>query len=162
MLTFSRQPEGDRRLGDFLRRNLATAKWTEFRAAVAFVKRSGMQHIRAALFEISKRGTVRIAVGVDLKGTSIEGLTELLEAVGKTGEVWVFHNENWSTFHPKIYIFASETKKWKSMWGRKISPKEAYSPTTKRVFRLGSTYGQDSAGSLRRRLSLSSGLVVGR
>ncbi len=111
MLTFSRQPEGDRRLGDFLQRNLAARSWTEFRAAVAFVKRSGVRHIKELLSQFLDRGgAVKIAVGVDLRGTSIEGLTDLLETIRERGELWVFHNEIPSTFHPKVYVFKEESR----------------------------------------------------
>ncbi len=41
-------------------------------------------------------------------GTSIEGLTSLLECLDARGEVWVFHNENGPTFHPKMYVFRND------------------------------------------------------
>jgi hypothetical protein len=31
----------------------------------------------------------------------------LLEVVGENGEIWIFHNDNQSTFHPKIYCFSN-------------------------------------------------------
>jgi hypothetical protein len=51
---------------------------------------------------------VRISVGIDLGGTSNEGLKALLEAVSDNGgEVWIFHNADPTrpTFHPKVYLF---------------------------------------------------------
>lgn len=99
------QPADNARLGDFLNEHLRDPQWTEFNAAVAFVKYSGVRQIEDALAEFSERAAVRIAVGVDCQGSSVEGLTALLTAVGDNGQVWVFHNENQSTFHPKIYVF---------------------------------------------------------
>jgi HKD family nuclease len=105
VLRFSRQPELGSRLGDFLERNLKSPRWTEFRAAIAFAKRSGTRHVASDLKAFIGRGRARIAVGVDVGGTSSEGLNDLLNAVGDRGEIWVFHNEGSSTFHPKVYAF---------------------------------------------------------
>lgn len=99
------QPGENARLGDFLNEHFRDPQWTEFNAAVAFVKYSGVRQIEEALAQFSERAAVRIAVGVDCQGSSVEGLTALLAAAGNNGRVWVFHNENESTFHPKIYMF---------------------------------------------------------
>jgi hypothetical protein len=48
-----------------------------------------------------------MAAGVDCQGSSFEGLSALLNATRQRGAVWVFHNENPSTFHPKVYLFKS-------------------------------------------------------
>lgn len=102
------QPHGQLRLGDFLKQNLSDQKWEEFRAAIAFVKHSGMKHIQQALADFYKYAKVKITVGIDCGGTSVEGLTDLLQAIGSLGDIWVFHNENTSTFHPKIYLFKNK------------------------------------------------------
>jgi hypothetical protein len=101
---------GPQRLGEYLLEQLRDAHWEGFSAAVAFVKASGVKHIEASLREFSLRAPVRMAVGVDLGGTSVEGLQRLLAAVPGEGGVWVFHNETHShpTFHPKIYLFYNE------------------------------------------------------
>ena len=96
------------RLGNVLNLGLQDPRWTTFRAAVAFVKRSGIKHIADSLRAFSRRGHIRMAVGVDVRGTSVEGLTALLECVGGRGEVWVFHNENGPSFHPKMYVFSND------------------------------------------------------
>ena len=101
------QPADENRLGDFLNRNLADP-WTNFRAAVAFVKRSGVQHIERSLAAFAERGDVQIIVGIDHRGTSFEGLQDLLAAVLPTGRVIVFHNPGWLTFHPKLFLFKSD------------------------------------------------------
>lgn len=101
------QPHGDR-LGDLLNRRLREPQWTTFRSAVAFVKRSGVIHIADGLRAFARRGRVRITVGVSMGGTSVEGLESLLDCIDGQGEVWVFHNENGPTFHPKMYAFSNE------------------------------------------------------
>jgi HKD family nuclease len=108
MINFLHQPEGAIRLGDFLKSHLEQQEWTHFRAAIAFVKRSGTRHIYEALSSFSKQANVIISVGIDAGGTSMEGLQDLLESVGNRGEIWVYHNENNSTFHPKIYLFKND------------------------------------------------------
>jgi len=109
MFDLLHQPSGHLRLGDELLEQLQHDEWTEFRAAVAFVKSSGVKHIRQALAAFSERGLTRISVGVDLGGTSKEGLELLLGCVGAHGQVWVCHNENRSTFHPKVFLFKGDT-----------------------------------------------------
>lgn len=100
------QPATSDRLGEFLAANLAKP-WTTFRAAVAFVKKSGTKHIESALSDFSRTGRVEIIAGVNLGGTSKEGLEALLNNVGD-GRVLVFQNDVGNTFHPKLYLFKSE------------------------------------------------------
>lgn len=107
---FITQPSGSTRLGDFLRSLLTDERWTNFSAAVAFVKRSGVQYIADRLRTFASRGVVKLLVGVDLGGTSQEGLVDLLECAGSRGEIWVCHNENPSTFHPKVYVVRNDTE----------------------------------------------------
>jgi HKD family nuclease len=52
---------------------------------------------------------VKISVGIDHGGTSMEGLRTLLESIGNRGEIWIYHNENYSSFHPKIYLFKNDS-----------------------------------------------------
>ena len=67
------QPHGDR-LGDLLNRRLQDDQWTRFRAAVAFVKRSGVRHIADSLRAFARHGQITMTVGVSMGGTSVEGL----------------------------------------------------------------------------------------
>jgi hypothetical protein len=105
------QPGETGRLGELLKQNLGNdgAGWTEFRAAVAFVKRSGVRHIAQELGIFASRATIRMSVGVDRRGSSQEGLQILLDSVtGNGGQVWVFRNADprlEPTFHPKVYLF---------------------------------------------------------
>jgi HKD family nuclease len=99
-------PFGAPRLGSLLSENLERGEWTRFTAAVAFVKSSGVRHIRAALSAFGDRGGVtRIAVGVDAQGTSREGLADLSTSVRGDAEIVIVHNQAGSSFHPKIYLF---------------------------------------------------------
>lgn len=106
MAEFIHQPAPLNRLGDFLKSNLSR-QWTHFRAAVAFVKRSGTRHVAPALAAFARTGNVEIIAGIDHRGTSSEGLRDLLSAVHPDGRVIVFHNRLPFTFHPKIYVFKS-------------------------------------------------------
>lgn len=109
MAEFIRNPGGVPLLGDFLKRSLLSDEWSEFRAAVAFVKQSGAVQISEELGAFSAANNlVKIVAGVDLLGTSEEGLRTLLKSVEPGGEVWIFHNEGGPTFHPKVYVFSNE------------------------------------------------------
>lgn len=103
------QPNSPLRLGEYLLAHLADGQWTEFRAAVAFAKRSGTQHLRDPLSEFDARAATRLSVGIDLLGTSTEALQDLLGSI-TNGSLWVFHNAVPSTFHPKIYVFKNENR----------------------------------------------------
>jgi HKD family nuclease len=110
MITLIHHPDDPKRMGDLLVENLSNTKWITFRAAVAFVKNSGVKHIKAALQNFLAEGNAKISTGIDHAGTSKEGLSELLEALGTKGEGWVFHNnEGRHTFHPKVYLFENAT-----------------------------------------------------
>jgi len=106
-MDFLSQPFSAERLGSYLQEHLADPQWTVFRAAVAFVKRSGTHYIRQPLLEFSNRAQVRLSVGIDLLGTSREGLLDLLEAT-PGGTVWIYRNNGPYTFHPKVYLFKNE------------------------------------------------------
>lgn len=106
-LEFLYQPQEANRIGDVIKANLL-GNWTRFRAAVAFVKKSGTKHIAKELHEFSKQGTIQIIAGIDHLGTSKEGLEQILDAISPKDELLVLHNRLAMTFHPKIYLFANE------------------------------------------------------
>lgn len=85
--------------------------WTRFDVAVAWVRRSGLRHIRPTLTEFLQRGgVIRFVVGIDIENTSKEGLEDLL-ALAAHGNIQtiVHHNEHRSvTFHPKVYLFTND------------------------------------------------------
>ena len=102
------QPGQSGRLGDRLQAGFK-GNWTHFRAAAAFVKRSGVKHIASSLKAFARNGKVEIIAGIDHNGTSYEGLRDLLQATAPDGRVLVFHNRAAHTFHPKVYLFRSAT-----------------------------------------------------
>jgi HKD family nuclease len=108
------QPFAEKSIGDFIEEALSGAygDFDSFRVSVAFAKRSGVQHIEDHIRKFLNNGkSVRIVVGVDLGGTTLEGLEALLEALGKSGELFINHDENtFTTFHPKIYFFEGPEK----------------------------------------------------
>jgi HKD family nuclease len=107
-MKFVSQPAATDRIGEFLLQNLSK-DWDTFRAAVAFVKRSGVKHIASAVTTFSKKHVVEIVAGIDHRGTSKEGLSDLLKCMSKSGRVIVFNNPSAYTFHPKVYLFKSNT-----------------------------------------------------
>lgn len=109
-VTLLLHPLGPTRLGDFLKTQLSNDSWTSFRAAVAFVKRSGVQHIEQLLEDFSHRAKVSISAGIDRGGTSREGLASLLDSLKGRGRISIFHNPTNSTFHPKVYVFKNDKR----------------------------------------------------
>jgi HKD family nuclease len=108
-VSFIGQPlSSTKRLGDLLVANFKSHRWKEFRAAVAFARFSGVRHISEALHEFSAHGFSKLSIGLDLGGTSMEALDELLASLGDDGEIWVFHNKGAVTFHPKVYLFKND------------------------------------------------------
>lgn len=103
---FIHQPSDHSRLAEYLRDGLS-ARWDKFRAAVAFVRRSGVRQIEDSLATFSSDRDVEIIAGIDHRGTTYEGLEILLEAVAPRGRVLICHNPGYRTFHPKIYLFKS-------------------------------------------------------
>lgn len=108
------QPFSNKSIGDHIQEALRgdQGNFNSFQAAVAFVKRSGIQHIEKDLKAFIENGKAAcIVVGVDLGGTSVEGLESLLDALGDTGELFINHDENmFTTFHPKVYFFEGGEK----------------------------------------------------
>ena len=108
-ISVTAQPYDAFRIGDFLLTGLLEKKWTHFRGAVAFVKRSGTEHLRAALTDFCARADAVLSVGLDHGGTSVEGISDLFNALEPRGKLWVYKN-NSNTFHPKAYLFKNKTE----------------------------------------------------
>ncbi|NKQ34954.1 MAG: hypothetical protein HF973_04980 [Chloroflexi bacterium] len=106
------QPFSEQPLGAVLKAALTgqIVPFHTFRAAVAFVKGSGVKHIRAELQEfVQQGGLVQLIFGIDQLGSSREGLAGLLSALNGKGSVWINHSiEKYITFHPKMYLFVSD------------------------------------------------------
>jgi HKD family nuclease len=108
MIRLINQPNNGNRVGDELLICLNDMRWEKFQALIAFAKRSGVKHLKRALTNFSSRGDVEIIVGIDLGGTSIEGLSMLMDSLENRGDIYICHNRNRSTFHPKLYVFRNE------------------------------------------------------
>lgn len=109
MNTFFSQPLAFR-LGNELIRLVESREWDSIRISVAWVRRSGMQHISPALSDyLTRGGKLQVISGIDVNNTSYEGLEELLklEALG-AAETFVHHNENAYLFHPKVYLLENK------------------------------------------------------
>ncbi len=102
---------GERSLGTKLNEYLLTRDpaYSSFRAAIAYVKQSGMQHVINSIGAFLRNGcSIELIIGIDQYGTSIEGLTPLLALSREYPSLRLFinHDENpYVTFHPKIYCF---------------------------------------------------------
>ena len=84
------------RFGVALAGLLESGEWTDFEAAVAWVRRSGTRHLLPPLRTfLNAGGRAQITVGIDLDNTSQEGLEDLLAltAAGNC-KTFVYHNES--------------------------------------------------------------------
>ncbi|MFI3108121.1 phospholipase D family protein [Streptococcus suis] len=79
----------------------------EFIGISAFAKSAGILSLETALTSFRQRGgIVKLILGIDLDGTSVEALKN---AYRLANELYIFHSENTVTFHPKIYILNTST-----------------------------------------------------
>jgi HKD family nuclease len=93
-------------VGSGLRHELESGQWADAWIFVAYAKSAGITTITAASEAfIASGGNLHVFVGVDQNGTSVEALRQLVSFVP---EPWVVHNPG-VTFHPKLYLFTSET-----------------------------------------------------
>lgn len=87
---------------------------------VAFAKNSGVLRIKPKIEEFRKSGgIVRAYIGVDLNGTSIEALQNLMQICDA---VHVIHSENpASTFHTKIFALENDNEIWMSVGSHNLT-----------------------------------------
>lgn len=96
-------------LGERLLARIGEGRWTSLRGAVAFVKKSGVNQIAAALyaFAAAHPSQVEIAVGLDHGGSSLEGVEDLFLILGAHGcPLYIVKNPRGvasTTFHPKLW-----------------------------------------------------------
>jgi HKD family nuclease len=106
--TFLSQPFGTKRVGDWLRDNLANPSWTRFQAAVAFAKVSGTRHVADRLADFCSKRKAILSVGIDHRGTSKEALLTLLDAMSAQALYVCHHSKPSITYHPKVYLFTDD------------------------------------------------------
>jgi len=103
-------PQNPTPLGNLLNHDLKSGHWTEFRAAVAFARLSGVNRLSTSLNQFGKTGKINISIGVKDLPTTEEALKMLLSKVGALGQIWIFHQESGPTFHPKVYYFSNKSQ----------------------------------------------------
>jgi len=103
------QPFGSADLGSAITAELNSGAWKRFRAVVAFLKRSGLQHLASPLDDfLTAGGTATLSIGIDHDGTSLEGLQDLWRVINGRADLYVFKEGQGGqarTFHPKAFLF---------------------------------------------------------
>jgi len=98
------------RFGKALSDDIESGRWNHLEFAVAWVRRSGTQHLGPSVQKFLRDGGVaQVTVGVDIENTSQEGLTDLLAWHSEGSlETFIYHNELDATFHPKVYLLRND------------------------------------------------------
>lgn len=101
------QPTGKFRLINWLDDCFLSPDYSDFKCAVAFAKAGPLYKLDAS-FRIWKGShkTSMAILGVDHKGTSLQALSYILRNYDTS---YLIH-ANYSTFHPKLYLFVGEHK----------------------------------------------------
>lgn len=103
----SDQPSGNFRLIDWLDKNFQNSDYTHFYCLAAFAKINPFYKLHTSIQDWNARGNKSAAVfGIDHKGTSLQALQY---ALANFDEVRILH-VNYSTFHPKLYLFSGVAK----------------------------------------------------
>jgi hypothetical protein len=88
--------------GSYLATVLQDSRVDRVVIATAWVRESGMRSLVSGLKALRARGgTADMVVGVDLKGTTRQGLEEARRHVDN---LYVVHDPEGRTFHPKVYL----------------------------------------------------------
>jgi hypothetical protein len=98
------------RFGTALGSDIESEKWNRIKIAVAWVRRSGTQHLEPSFKKFLGRGCfAQITVGVDIENASAEGLKDFLDLqTAGNIETHIHHNEAATTFHPKVYLLRND------------------------------------------------------
>lgn len=101
------QPIGAFRLIDWMEANFLSAEYNSFACLVAFAKIKPFYKLHESIQKWNSRGNQSEAViGIDHKGTSYQALQYVLS---NFDSVNILHTD-YSTFHPKLYIFRGDKK----------------------------------------------------
>ncbi len=101
------QPSGTFRLLDWLEANFRNPSFQNFRCLVAFAKIKPFYKLHSSIQDWNLKGkSSEIVIGIDHKGTSYQALQY---ALANFDEARIL-NVNYSTFHPKLYIFYGSSK----------------------------------------------------
>ena len=98
------------RFGNALAADIESEKWNHIEIAVAWVRRSGTQHLEEPFKKfLGRGGFAQVTVGVDIENTSAEGLEDFLDLQTNGNiETHIHHNEAGTTFHPKVYLLRND------------------------------------------------------
>ena len=101
------QPSGAFRLIDWMEESFTSTDFNSFRCLVAFAKIKPFYKLHDSIQKWNMRGNHSEAIiGIDHKGTSYQALQY---ALAQFDVVRILHAD-YSTFHPKLYIFFGATK----------------------------------------------------
>jgi PLD-like domain len=99
----------------FLEAGLGDEDVSSFMVISAWVRRSGLELLAPAIDALRQRGgTARLIFGVDLGGTTRQGV-ELAKRTFDT--VHVFHDPAGGTFHPKLYLATTKDSRGYALVG---------------------------------------------
>ena len=94
-------------LRDFFKEVAHDTAFDNVSVVVAWAKRTGLEALRPSMEILRDRGvSMRIIVGISQGGTSRQGLAGVADVAD---EAFVFHLPG-RTFHPKVYLAASDTE----------------------------------------------------
>ena len=94
-------------VGEEIARALNSGKYSNFKAAVAYARNSGISRICNELADFAGNGgKISIIAGIDQGNTSYQALVNL-KTFAKD-DLFIHHDRNFDiTFHPKIYLFGN-------------------------------------------------------
>lgn len=91
-------------MGDRLASLMASGRFKQMKMMVAFVKQSGVGRLYNDFRNfINAGGSIEGIVGIDYRGTSMQGLQQLVNL--SNNNIYIHHDGNQITFHPKVFIF---------------------------------------------------------
>lgn len=101
------QPSGTFRLIDWMESNFKSDDYKSFKCLVAFAKIKPFYKLHESIQQWNSKGhSSEAIIGIDHKGTSYQALQYVL---ANFDTVDILHAD-YSTFHPKLYIFSGPTK----------------------------------------------------
>ncbi len=94
--------------GDEIAKTLKSGKYSDFKAAVAYARNSGISRIYNELANFSNNGgKTSIIAGIDQNNTSYQALVNLKTFAKEN--LFIHHDKNFDiTFHPKVYLFGNK------------------------------------------------------
>lgn len=96
------------RIGDFLNKEISRDNCEQFKFAVAFMRKSGLDRLANSIDALLNRGGgISGAVGIDGGITTLEAL-EILKGISSNSTI--FYTVSGFIFHPKLYLMKGDEK----------------------------------------------------